>query len=222
MTQFALLFRVSSQPRSDLERQGDEMRGWALTLTVAIGLTGWTHSAAADAPQSPAPRPTLNLELRNMTTLSPAVLAEARQALTQIYHAAGIGVQWKTVGADFTVFVMSRPHPGARVSSFALGYVPSDNTKRGRQAFVLADRVRNRSSELVVSFQLVLGLTMAHEVGHLLLPYGSHSVNGLMRSVWNASDYWKASVGQLLFTDEQALLIRDRLTAKPVAGQAAP
>jgi hypothetical protein len=130
MTQFTGPVRVSSQPRSELEHKPGEMRGWRLTLMVAIGLNGWTHSAAADAPQSLVPRPTLNLELRNMTTLSPAVLAEARQTLTQINHAAGIGVQWKAVGADFTVFVISRPPPAVRISSFALGCVPSNNAKR--------------------------------------------------------------------------------------------
>ena len=222
MTQFAVPLRVSSQPRSDLERKEGEMRGWRLTLIVTIGLNGWTHSAAADAPQSPAPRPTLNLELRNMTTLSTAVLTEARETLTQIYHAAGIGVQWKTDGADVTVFVISRPPPAVRLSSFALGYVPSHNGTRGRHAFVLADRIRNRSSELAVSLHLVLGLTMAHEVAHLLLPDESHSVDGLMRSAWNKSDYWKAGLGQLLFTDEEAQLMRDRLSAEPVATQAAP
>ena len=222
MTQFTVPLRVSFQPRSDLEHKENEMRGWRLTLIVTIGLNCWTHSPAAGPHQSPAPRPTLNLELRNTTTLSPAVLAEARATLTQIYHAAGIGVQWKTVGADFTVFVISRPPPAVRVSSFALGYVPSNNARRGRQAFVLADRVRNRSSELVVSLQLVLGLTMAHEVAHLLLPHESHSVDGLMRSTWNAADYWKARLGQLLFTNEEAQLMRDRLSAEPVAAQTAP
>jgi hypothetical protein len=128
----------------------------------------------------------------------------------------------EAVGADFTVFVISRPPPTVRVSSVALGYVPSNNATRGRQAFVLADRIRNRSSELVVSFQLVLGLTMAHEVAHLLLPCESHSVDGLMRSTWNAADYWKARLGHLLFTDEEARLMRDRLSAEPVTAQAAP
>ena len=180
------------------------------------------HCEAADAPRSADPRPTLNLEHRNMTTLAPAVLAEARETVTQIYRAAGIGVQWKTVGADFGVYVMSRPPQAARVSRFALGYVPGNEANRGHLAFVLADRIRDRSSELVVSFQLVLGLTMAHEVAHLLLPHESHSVNGLMRSVWNASDYRKARLGQLLFTDEEAQLMRDRLSAEPVAAQAAP
>ena len=70
--------------------------------------------------------------------LSPAVLAEARQTLTQIYHAAGIGVQWKTNGADFTVFVISRPPPSVRVSSFALGY-PTTWLTGNRPAAVLQD-----------------------------------------------------------------------------------
>ena len=63
---------------------------------------------------------------------------------------------------------------------------------------------------------------MAHEVAHLLLPYESHSVDGIMRSAWNASDYWKARLGQLLFTDEEAQLMRDRLSAESVAVQAEP
>ena len=63
---------------------------------------------------------------------------------------------------------------------------------------------------------------MAHEVAHLLLPHESHSVDGLMRSAWNAADYRKARLGQLLFTDEEAQLMRDRLSAEPVAAQAAP
>ena len=150
------------------------------------------------------------------------MLDRARETLTQIYHAAGIGVQWKTVGADFTVFVISRLPPAGPLSSFALGYVLSDKAKRGRQAFVLADRIRNESSELLVSFHLVLGLTLAHEVAHLLLPYESHFVHGLMQSGWNKSDYWKAGLGQLLFTSEEAQLMRDRLSVKPVAAQVAP
>ena len=181
----------------------------ARLIRDSIGLNSWTHSAAADAHQSAGPRATLNLELRNMTTLSPTVLAEARETLTKYHYVAGIDVQWKTVGADFTVFVISRPPHAVRVSRFALGYVPSDKAKRGRQAFVLAYRVRDRSSELVVSFQLILGLTMAHEVAHLLLPHESHflSMDSCGAPGVIGADYWKARLGQLLFTDEEAQLM---------------
>jgi len=51
---------------------------------------------------------------------------------------------------------------------------------------------------------------MAHEIGHLLLPYG-HSATGLMRAKWDEKDLRLAVHGQLNFTAEEAELIRTRL-----------
>ena len=196
------------------------MRGWTLTLMVTIGVTGSTQSGTAGAlkPQTRLQQPSLTLDLRNTAEVSTAVLADAKKVLTQIYNAAGIDVQWTTAGADFTVIVIFRPPPAVRVSSFALGYTPSNKGQRSRQAFVLADRIRNRSSELGISFHLILGMTMAHEVAHLLLPFNSHSRDGIMRKEWTQSDYQKARLGWLLFTDEQALVMRDELSADKCDG----
>jgi hypothetical protein len=62
---------------------------------------------------------------------------------------------------------------------------------------------------------IVLAHAMAHEIGHLLLPYG-HSATGLMRADWNAKDLNLAIDGRLNFTSEQAELIRGQLLA-PIA-----
>ena len=51
---------------------------------------------------------------------------------------------------------------------------------------------------------------MAHEVGHLLLPYG-HSATGLMRANWDEANLRSAVHRQLNFTAEQAESIRARL-----------
>lgn len=51
---------------------------------------------------------------------------------------------------------------------------------------------------------------MAHEIGHLLRPYG-HSAAGLMRAEWDEKDLRLAVHAQLNFTAEQAALIRARL-----------
>jgi hypothetical protein len=53
---------------------------------------------------------------------------------------------------------------------------------------------------------------MAHEIGHLLLPYG-HAATGLMRADWDAKDMRLAVHGRLNFTSEQAELIQTRLLA---------
>ena len=59
----------------------------------------------------------------------------------------------------------------------------------------------------------VLAHAMAHEIGHLLLPYG-HSAAGLMRADWDAKDMRLAAHGRLNFTREQAELIRTRLLGR--------
>ena len=76
-----------------------------------------------------------------MTTLSPAVLAEARQTLTQIDHAAGIGVQWKTPMQTYSL--RRYPWPPRRTTLQLRSRICAErHAKRGRHAFVLADRIR--------------------------------------------------------------------------------
>ena len=60
---------------------------------------------------------------------------------------------------------------------------------------------------------------MAHEMGHLLLPHGAHSVAGLMRAEWDRAQVRNAATGLLTFTPDQASLIRERLraSASPIA-----
>src|SRR5262245_54922394 len=57
---------------------------------------------------------------------------------------------------------------------------------------------------------VVLAHAMAHEIGHLLLPYG-HSATGLMRANWDEADLLRAVHRKLNFTVEQAESIRARL-----------
>jgi hypothetical protein len=57
----------------------------------------------------------------------------------------------------------------------------------------------------------VMGLVMAHEIGHLLLPYG-HSRTGLMRPNWDIGDLQSThNPTMFAFTPEQADVIRERL-----------
>ena len=65
----------------------------------------------------------------------------------------------------------------------------------------------------------LLGHVMAHELGHLLLPHGAHSVAGVMRPEWDRAQVQAAAEGLLTFTPDQADLIRARLSASasPIA-----
>jgi hypothetical protein len=56
----------------------------------------------------------------------------------------------------------------------------------------------------------LMSLVIAHEIGHLLLPYGSHSETGVMRSRWEVRELRSLDVRQLGFTPYQAQQIRRR------------
>jgi len=54
----------------------------------------------------------------------------------------------------------------------------------------------------------ILGCVIAHELGHLFLGSNSHSSAGIMRSPWGQKQVQQALRGTLLFTAEQAKVMR--------------
>jgi hypothetical protein len=91
-----------------------------------------------------------------------------------------------------------------------MAYIFYDRVERVAQTHLNASREPGTDDMYAV---IVLAHAMAHEMGHLLLPYG-HSSTGLMRADWNAKDLRLAEDGRLNFTSEQAELIRGQLLAR--------
>ena len=54
----------------------------------------------------------------------------------------------------------------------------------------------------------MMGCAIAHEVGHLLLGPSSHSAGGIMRGEWGPKELRLTLMGGLLFTSQQAKVIR--------------
>jgi hypothetical protein len=110
------------------------------------------------------------------------------------------------------------------VATEALGGAAGTREERGRMAYVFYDRVEQvarthlhtgrRTGTYDFDDVVVLAHAMAHEIGHLLLPYG-HSATGLMRANWDEADLRRAIRRQLNFTTQQAESIRARLLTLP-------
>jgi predicted HD phosphohydrolase len=60
----------------------------------------------------------------------------------------------------------------------------------------------------------ILACVIAHEIGHLLLGPNSHSPTGIMKAKWSADELRGAGWGRLLFTPQQAELIRAEVRAR--------
>jgi hypothetical protein len=68
----------------------------------------------------------------------------------------------------------------------------------------------------------LLGYAMAHEMGHLLMPYPSHAATGIMHTDWDGADFVQMSGGTLGFTSGQASAIRAKASASGAVADAAP
>jgi len=63
----------------------------------------------------------------------------------------------------------------------------------------------------------LLGRTMAHEVGHLLLGTNQHGPHGLMRASWSGADLRRNRATQWLFDGQEAEAMRQGLARRAPA-----
>jgi len=93
-----------------------------------------------------------------------------------------------------------------------LGHAAIDSkTQTGVLATVFIDRTRRLSGELGIDHRVLLGRTIAHELGHLLLATTTHGTAGLMREAWSRDELLGTRRDDWIFDRSDAEAIRKRL-----------
>jgi hypothetical protein len=160
-------------------------------------------------------------------------LSRAREIVTRVYGKIGVRIEWygvlrqNTKGsrsateqkasdgpfAQFTVIILtSQMAARGRIPEGILGYaaVPPDGGM-GRIAYVIYDRIREIAAEGRANEVELLGFTMAHETGHLLLGRGSGTATGLMKCHWDRRNIQLLDARKLEFSELQAFRIHNQL-----------
>ena len=177
-------------------------------LVAAILLTGVGERAAGKE----AHRPVVVVEIFDQAGVSAETLTRAKNDVSWIYGDIGVDVLWidaaaKDADGRFVIHLIIRP----RALRFRMmGNTPGDSRERGGTAFVYRDPVLDAARGRGQNVARVLGYVMAHEMGHLLLPYPSHSVTGIMHAAWSGEQLRDIGAGTLRFTPAQARAIRAR------------
>jgi hypothetical protein len=81
----------------------------------------------------------------------------------------------------------------------------------GRIAYVIYDRVQQQASSGAIDETDLMGLVMAHEIGHLLLGPGSQGEAGLMKGRWDREDLRQFGLVTPRFSPREAEDIRAAL-----------
>ena len=190
-------------------------------LVVLLWLLRGTNFAA-DSDRRTVPE--ITVLVHNSAGISRPVLTQAAFETTRIFREAGIGIAWVDCSNGAVgVVAVCRGVPGPQ--QFVLHIVPSGKTSSdlvfglaflgqdgvGKYSDVFFDRLEQAHHEFGANLSQLLGTVAAHELGHLLLGSHAHSCAGIMTPVWKGNIFRQINMGNLLFTSEQASLMKERI-----------
>jgi hypothetical protein len=197
------------------------MRDGFLGLLLAIlGSIALAYGAGTAVIAETAP-PAITVRVRDTAGVPEDVLAEAREDVTQIFRQAGVTISWTTPEsmcaasnaarqAALTVAILSSEQAArmdSGVTDDRVGFAAPSTAGSGQVAYVFYDRIDVLAEVNGWHQARILAIAMAHEVGHLLLPYDVHSVDGVMRADWTNADMQLAQRNLLFFTQEEGNLL---------------
>ena len=185
------------------QRMRDEVLRWG------------SQSQGAELKVKPALQ--VRVQVYNGARVSSRDLLRAEERAARVFRKANITVVWITASTpteldteaaheqwvpgdlQLRIWTRSLARP-SMIHSDALGFCSSIE---GGQAVVLFDAVRGLARIRRSDPADLLGLAIAHEMGHILLRSVNHSTAGMMRARWLPKDLHDAQTGSLVFTREQ-------------------
>ena len=155
--------------------------------------------------------------------IAPADLHAARTTTRAILNDAGIRLVWRdcldpaecdnTLGSSELIVRIVTAPPASQSQSLGSSFVDPAH-RSGTLATVFADRVVALARSADARLGQLLGRTITHELGHLLVGSTDHAVRGLMRGRWTISEVLRNLPGDWLLSTEDGRLMRWGLTGR--------
>jgi hypothetical protein len=216
------------------------MQQWRLMLVVI--LAGFASIENTEA-QVVGKNTTLTVQVTDYAQVDAKTLGEAEQVAVAIFRNARVQTRWVDMSGvakrsllypndlDLSVppyvqiHILSQDMASLlgmpdNVMGLAPGKGPDRHLVYVFYAYVrlVAERqVREHMKGAVPRYATaaqILGTMMAHELGHILLNLPSHSKTGIMRGNWDLTDLCNIGYGYLLFTPQQAEVIRSDVSRR--------
>lgn len=194
------------------------------SLVLALALPAF---AAAVQPETD-----IRVRVYDYVGVSPSTLAKMKEAASHVLERAGARVSWAdckiraedpakdpaceltVTSRDLQVRIVGREMAdriGTDRQSLGYSWLTPDHSS---VAAVYYHRAAEVAEGHRVPGAVVLGCTIAHEIGHLLLGDAGHSANGIMRASWDANELRLMAKGRLHFLPEQSQRLMLNITRR--------
>jgi hypothetical protein len=204
---------------------------WTMNLLFSLSLQSLVLGSGPNITQEPQnqretshpPEQEIKVTVlvHNYARLPRQILSDAKDRASLIFRKAGVDVEWADCPlsnedpasypecpavVDATQpFLRILPKTAAKAEDCGQAFVAA------RVANIFWNRVEERAQRLNVSPARVMGHTVAHELGHLLLGSNSHSPVGIMTPRWDSQAMTRICQDGLYFNRQQSELIRSDL-----------
>ena len=153
----------------------------ALTLVTTMTANAWAQPAGGTR--------ALTLSLDNAADVPDFALSTAKREVSRVYAAVGVPTVWVTYepladGDRPMVHVRLMSEDGAARKARLDGVADAVLGQASRPAarvYIFWHRIAARAAQYGFAAGELLGLVLAHEIGHVLLPENSHSAVGIMK-----------------------------------------
>jgi len=203
--------------------------GLALSLVLAASSFGSLRGAVVPGTVNQG---IIKIRIHDYAQVKPSVLLSATKAASDILREAGVDTVWVECPVGQTLFpdsVCTNPMtpldlvlnllPRSRAQYFRLQdetlgvAMVAGGQDFGFFASVFYDSVKAYAGHHKLRLPQLLGHTIVHEIGHLLLG-AAHSANGVMRACWSGKELLAAEQGKLSFSFSEKNQLQTTLTAR--------
>ena len=212
-------------------------------VVLGLILAGSSAIAARAAGHSPKGELVFTVYVHNYAQVDAKTLSNAEIVATGIFRNAGVEAHWadaqevsngspadlteteSNVLSNLRVYIL--PQEMAQrlgMPDNVMGLAPGKGPNRllvyvfDQWLKALAERQVDEQMRGTIPWHAtvaqILGAMMAHELGHILLNLPSHSESGIMKGDWDLKAMCDAAFGLLLFTRQQAEVIRAEVTRR--------
>ena len=137
---------------------------------------------------------TLLVQVDNDARIPAVDLAQMEEVVAHSFLGIGVQVIWEhgevalddSRGLRVHLRLLSRTSGDRKITRERIGRAVLGQTNRpARLVYISTRRIVEASVKFARDYTYILGLVVAHELGHVLLPAGSHSDSGIMNGRTN-------------------------------------